>query len=199
MDNIVRHTFGQAWLGLILTAWAIVLSAPMPAAQAQNAPVILVVNQAQIISESKAGKDLAGKAQGLQETIAKEIQNEFNTLKKREEDLLAQQTLLSSDVFKERAEKLRVDQQNFEITRQVKAREYQASVAKGRAEIAKAVEPIYADIIKERGATIMVGRSQLIFASPDADVTADVMKRLDDKLTTVAFERVKVEVKQGEQ
>ena len=92
----------------------------------------------------------------------------------------------------------RVDQQNFEVTRQVKAREYQASVAQGRAEIAKAVEPIYADIIKERSATIMVGRSQLIFASPDADVTADVMKRLDDKLTTVAFERVKVEVKQGE-
>ena len=106
MNNTVRQTFGQAWLGLILIAWAIVFSSPVPVAYAQNAPVILVVNQAQIISESKAGKDLAEKAKGLQETIAKEIQSEFNTLKKREEDLLAQQTLLSSDVFKERAEKL---------------------------------------------------------------------------------------------
>lgn len=157
-------------------------------------PVILVINRNTLLSESKAGKDIAEQAIALRETITKELKDEFDAIKKDEESLLAQQTLLAPEVLRQRAEELQVRGQNFDVHQQVKNREFQASVQKASAEIAKVLEPILTDLITARSATLMLDQSQVMFASPDIDVTAEVMKSLDDKLTKVKVERVTIEV-----
>lgn len=164
------------------------------AQEAAAPPVILVINRNTLLSESKAGKDIAEQAIALRETITKELKDEFDAIKKDEESLLAQQTLLAPEVLRQRAEELQVRGQNFDVHQQVKNREFQASVQKASAEIAKVLEPILTDLITARSATLMLDQSQVMFASPDIDVTAEVMKSLDDKLTKVKVERVKIEV-----
>ena len=166
-----------------------------PQAQAQvTIPIILVIDRAQLLGESEAGKNIAEQAQTLQETIAKELQAEFDELKKEEEQLISQQSLLAPEVLQERAEKLQIKQRDFEVTQQIKNREFQASIAQAQAEIGKALEPILGDIITERSGTILLDRSNVMFAIPDIDVTPVALKRLNESLKEVKVERVKLEV-----
>jgi len=158
------------------------------------APVILIINRAVLLSESKAGKNISEQALVLREKITKELQDEFEKIKKDEESLLAQQTLLAPEVLRQRAEELQVRGQNFDVHQQIKNREFQASIQNASAEIAKVLEPILTELIAARSATLLLDQSQVMFASPDIDVTAEVMKKLDDKLKKVKVERVKIDI-----
>lgn len=153
-------------------------------------PIILVINRAQLLNESEAGKNIATQANTLRETIAKELEDEFQSIKSEEEQLIAQQSLLAPEVLQERAQKLQLRRQKFQVTQQTKNREYQASIAQATGEIGKVLEPILTEMITERSATILIDRAELIFATPEIDVTAEVMKRLNDKLTEVELKRV---------
>lgn len=153
-------------------------------------PIILVINRAQLLNESEAGRNIATQANALRETIAKELEDEFQLIKSEEEQLIAQQSLLAPEVLQERAQKLQLRRQKFQVTQQVKNREYQDSIAQATGEIGKVLEPILTEMITERSATILIDRAELIFATPEIDVTAEVMKRLNDKLTEVELKRV---------
>lgn len=153
-------------------------------------PIILVINRAQLLNESEAGKNIATQANTLRETIAKELEDEFQSIKSEEEQLIAQQSLLAPEVLQERAQKLQLRRQKFQVTQQTKNREYQASIAQATGEIGKVLEPILTEMITERSATILIDRAELIFATPEIDVTAEVMKRLNDKLMEVELKRV---------
>ena len=158
-------------------------------------PVILVINRAQLLNDSEAGKTVSTQAETLRETIQGELQKSFDELQSEQEQLIAQQSVLAPEVLQDRAQKLDVKRQQFQLDQQVKNREFQASVAKATSEIGKVLEPILADLIRERSATMLIDRSELLFATPDIDVTAEAMKRLNEKLTEVKLERVKVDPK----
>ena len=132
-------------VGLVSVVAAVGSSSDVLTSQAEaqvTIPIILVIDRAQLLSESEAGKNISEQAKELQETIANELQSEFDELKKEEEQLISQQSLLAPEVLQERAQKLQVKQREFEVTRQVKNREFQASVAQAQGEIGKALEPI---------------------------------------------------------
>lgn len=153
-------------------------------------PIILVINRAQLLNESAAGKNIATQANTLRETLAKELEDEFKSIQSEEEQLIAQQSLLAPEVLQERAQKLQLRRQEFQGTQQAKNQEYQASIAQATGEIGKVLEPILTEMITERSATILIDRAELIFATPEIDVTAEVMKRLNDKLTEVELKRI---------
>lgn len=153
-------------------------------------PIILVINRAQLLNESAAGKNIATQANTLRETLAKELEEEFKSIQSEEEQLIAQQSLLAPEVLRERAQKLQLRRQEFQGTQQAKNQEYQASIAQATGEIGKVLEPILTEMITERSATILIDRAELIFATPEIDVTAEVMKRLNDKLTEVELKRI---------
>jgi len=194
MTRKLRRLFGQIALGL--TCSLFFLNGQV---QAQEAPIILVVNQAKIIAESKAGKDLNEKARQLNESIQAELKKESEAIRKEEEEIKQMQAMFTPEVREQRVERWKKRVQDYQISSQRLQAEWEQTVVKSRRdELVTAVEPIYQDIIKERGATIMVDRSTLIYASPDVDVTSEVIKRLDDKITTVKFERVTFEQAQPE-
>ena len=183
----LRRFVGQLTLGLTFSLF--LMAGQL---QAQDAPVYLVVNQAKIIAESKAGKDLNEKAKQLNESIQAELQKESAAIRKEEEEIKAMQEMFTPEVREQRIERWKKRVQDYQISTQRLQAELEQTIVKSRREeLVTAVEPIYQDIIKERNATIMVDRSTLIYASPDIDVTSEVIKRLDDKIKTVKFERVK--------
>ena len=195
MTSTIRLCIGQFIIGLFLSALLV-----FNPARAEDAPVYLVVNQAKIIAESKAGKDLNEKAKKLNESIQAELTTESNAIRKEEEEIKAMQEMFTPEVREQRIDRWKKRVQDFQISTQRLQAELEQTIIKSRREeLVAAVEPIYQDIIKERKATIMVDRSTLIYASPDIDVTSEVIKRLDDKIKTVKFERVKFDQPQPEQ
>lgn len=194
MTRQLRRLVGQVALGLTFSLFILTGQS-----LAQEGPVYLVVNQAKIIAESKAGKDLNEKAKKLNETIQAELKKESEAIRKEEEEIKQMQAMFTPEVREQRVERWQKRVQDYQITAQRLQAEWEQTVVKSRRdELVTAVEPIYQDIIKERNATIMVDRSTLIYASPDIDVTSEVIKRLDDKITTVKFERVTFEQPQQE-
>ena len=80
---------------------------------------------------------------------------------------------------------------------QKKVQEEQAAIQNGiniaRTEIEKALGPILNTLFQERGATIMLDRGAIVLGSVDIDVTADVIKRLDQALPAVKVTPTKPE------
>jgi len=196
----VRSLVAIALTGALILGGIVVNQAVYDRAEAQvMIPVILVINRAQLLNDSEAGKNVAVQAETLRDAIVSELQVAFDALNKEQEELIAQQAVLAPEVLQERVQKLQVKRQDFQVEQQIKNREYQASVARATNEIGKVLEPILADIIRERSATMLIDKSMLVFSTPDIDVTAEAMKRLNEKLTEVKVERVKVDRKELEQ
>ncbi|GAB4517692.1 MAG: hypothetical protein Tsb0010_01860 [Parvularculaceae bacterium] len=189
MKNGFEATFAAAKSAFAVLAFV----SAMIAAQAQaqgNGPVILIVNQAALLSQSQAGQNIAEQMAALQETVNGELQAEADAITKEAEDLQAQRDLVSEEVFLERARALAVRERSFPAFREVKLRELQLTQQRALAEIGRALQPILQEVVEQRGATLLLDRSAVMYNSADTDITADVMARLNENLTSVPLERV---------
>ncbi len=179
---------------LVASVGAASLVAMPTKVQAQiTIPIILVIDRNKILSESLAGKSVTEQAQKLQETIGKELEDEFTKIKTEQEQLNAQAALLSAEVLKTRTDKLSEKIRVYERNQQFKNTEFRASVSYATGKISESLTPILEQVLRERSATLLLDKSVTIFASSDVEVTADVMKRLDEKLKTVQLVRIKVD------
>jgi Skp family chaperone for outer membrane proteins len=162
------------------------------AAQAQGeakAPIILIVDQAQVVSTSKAGKAMRPQMAALEEAANKDLNAEVAKVVKEGEDLQKQKGLMAEDVWTQKAQQIAVKQNNLPAMREVKLRELQISEQKALGKINDAMLPILKTIVDSRGATILLDRSAVMYASTDIDITQQVIAELDKKLTTVTVEK----------
>ncbi len=181
-------------LGMIATAGTAAMVALPSQVQAQiTIPIILVIDRNQILNQSLAGKSVNDQAKQLQETIGKELEKEFTSIKTEQEQLNAQAALLSAEVLKTRTDKLTEKIRVYERNQQFKNTEFRASVSYATGKISEALTPILEEILKERSATLLLDKSVTIFANQDIEVTPEVMKRLDEKIKTVELVRIKVD------
>lgn len=167
--------------------------AALNSAQAQQdakAPVILVLDQSQVIAQSKAGQSMAPQLKKLQEEANKELNAELEKLNKEAEDLKKQKDLMAEDVWVEKAKQLNAKQNNLPAIREVKVRELQLAEQKALSKIDEAMKPILREIVDQRGATLMLDRSAVMYAAPETNITAEVISELDKVLKSVKVEKV---------
>ena len=109
---------GAAFLAVTgLAAGASVVSAQ--AQQAGKAPVILILDQAQVIAQSKAGVSMSTQLKALQDSANTELNAEVEKINKETEDLKKQKDLMAEDVWMEKAKQLSVKQNNLPALREV--------------------------------------------------------------------------------
>lgn len=171
-----------------LAAGAAVNSAQ--AQQSAKAPIILILDQAQVIAQSKAGQSLAPQLKKFQEDANTELNAEIEKLNKEGEDLEKQKDLMAQDVWVEKAKQFTAKQNNLPTLRDVKVRELQLSEQQALSKIDEAMKPILKQIVEARGATLMLDRSAVMYASADTNITAEVVAELDKVLTSVKVEKV---------
>ena len=173
-----------------LTFVGIAGQAATSSAVAQDQPVILIVDQTRVLAQSKAGQSMMPQLQSLQESANKELNTKAEKVVKDSEDLKKQKDLMAEDVWLEKAKKLAVEQNNLPMLREVRVREIQLSEQKALAEISEVMKPILEKIVKDRGATLLLDRSAVMFAAVDNDITQEVISELDKKLKSVKVEKV---------
>lgn len=180
---------GAAFLAVTgLAAGASVVSAQ--AQQAGKAPVILILDQAQVIAQSKAGVSMSTQLKALQDSANTELNAEVEKINKETEDLKKQKDLMAEDVWMEKAKQLSVKQNNLPALREVKVRELSISEQQALGKINDAMMPILKKIVEDRGATVMLDRSAVMYASVDTNITAEVIAELDKVLSSVKVEKV---------
>ncbi len=73
---------------------------------------------------------------------------------------------------------------------QIMERAFGVAVQQAQAKILVEAQPIIADIIKNRGATIVFDTADVLYATTDTDITQEVLSALDRKLDDVEVEQI---------
>lgn len=163
-------------------------------AEAQGAakpPVILIVDRAQLVSQTKAGKTIPAQADAVKATVEKELEAEASKLQKEIEDFKKNASLMSDEVRQQKEQEL-AGRYQYGLPQRVQIMEqaFSAAVQTAQAKILVESQPILKDIVDKRGATILLDRSAVMYAAPETDVTQEVIAALDKKLPSVEVEKI---------
>ncbi len=161
------------------------------AQQSAKPPVVLIVDRAQLIAQSKAGQTIPDQVQKIQTTVKNELEAEAGKLQKDIENYQKNASLMSAEV-REKTEKELTLRQQYALPQQVQIMEQALRVILQNAENKILVEatPILKDIVEKRGATLMLDKSAVLYAATETDITAEVVAALDKKVTTVEVEKI---------
>ncbi len=155
------------------------------AEKAAAAEDILYIRMNYIVSQSKAGKSLQKQAEKFNNEIV-ELRDEIqNSLTKKGEELNENKAILSPEVYQEREDELRKEIQDRSNELNLKAQKIQQDVQVAEQSIMSVMNPILTEIINEKGANILLERTTMLAVNPKLDVSAEVIKELNNRLPKV--------------
>lgn len=174
----------------IMAVAALSVIGSVPASAQQPAPITVgVVDADGIVQDSKAFKSLAAQA----DKTLKQIKSDFDKQQKQFDDdgrALVQQkdTLSADDLQKKKVElRQRADQQTAALN--VRQRNLDQSVARGRAQIVQAMADVVKDVATAHGLTFVVTRSITPYFDPSFDISQEVKRKLDAKLPALKLQQ----------
>lgn len=161
------------------------------AQQAQKAPVILIVDQGVLVSQSDAGKTIPTQATAIKANIQKEFDAEADKLKKDIENYQKGASLMSDEVRQKTEQDLALRQQ-VQLPQQAQIMEnvFSNVVQTAQGKILQESQPIMKAIIDKRGATLLLDRSAVMYSAAEADITQEVLAELNKKMKTVEVQKV---------
>jgi outer membrane protein len=148
-------------------------------------PAVVVVDMTQIMRDSKAAKDIQAQVQKEMDSYSREVSLKENDLKVLQDDLERQRTVLAPEVFSARSQEYQQRYSALDREVQVKRQEMQQSYSDAMTKVEGVALQIVADVAKERKANMVVAKAALLYMDDGLDVTAEVTKRLDDKVPTM--------------
>ena len=179
-------------LGIALLSTALLAGGGLHHASAQEvatpAPRIIVIDRNVILRLSSAGQAMMGSVGTLSEQADTEFQSQAEQLQQEAQELQQQLAILAPDARQQRQEEFFVKQQDLQIRVQQRQQRIQGGLAIAGQQLDQALQPILQDIMRERGANIVLDRSSVIFSAIDIDVTATAIERLDEALPTLTVQ-----------
>lgn len=171
-------------------------AAPAPApAQPQTKPgpviagVCVYSNEA-VMANAAVSKAAAQRLQQINQQAEAELEPDAQTLEKERAGLAAQQKTLTKDKFDPLAQafmgKVKAFQDKAFIVNQELGRTEQDANVK----VAQLVAPALSATYEGKNCGMLVDRKAVLFANPAMDITADVIKKLDDSKVAVDIKRV---------
>jgi len=160
-------------------------------AQAGKAPVILIIDQQLVVSQSLAGKTIPAQAKTIETNVKAELQAEADKLKKDIENFKKNGSLMSEEVRTKTERELQTRAQyGLPQQQQIMSQAFEMAVQNAQAKILNEATPLIKASVDKRGGTLLLDRSTVVYATPESDITAEVIAELDKKMKTVAVERI---------
>ena len=155
--------------------------------RAQDLPraVIAVLDYAKILRASDAAKGVSRQIRQYRESFQAEIQADEIRLRGVETDLKRQRNVLSPAAYEKRRQDFR-EQVIAAQKRGQKQKTQLGQALKGAMDqIQGAVIPIVKTLTETKGFTLVVDKTQVLFANKALDITNDVMLHLNQELLTI--------------
>lgn len=168
--------------------------AAMPA-MAQSG--ILVVDMQKVYSDSKVGKHITSRMKSLAATDEATIKSQASSLESTMKSLRpqlegkSQQDILSNASLKTQLESFGKRQGELQSTARKKQAELALTRNKALGTVNTQVKSVLEQIAKERGAAAVMEAGSVLYIpdSSSADITATVIQRLDQRMTTTPVTR----------
>jgi Skp family chaperone for outer membrane proteins len=158
--------------GLITPAWA-----DPPQAK------IVVIDRAAIMQFSKVGQDIAKQMQTYALQAKNDLSAQGKALQAEGRNLQQQVAILAPDVKQKRLDAFRAKEEALQGAAQRKDDQLKIAFGQARAAMEGALGPILQQLVKERGANLVLDKQAVVFANNSAfDITGDAINRLNQKL-----------------
>lgn len=150
-----------------------------------RAPVMMIVDVQKLLRESNAAKSIQGQIGALRSNFQKEIADEEKSLSEQEKALSRKRTSLSAEAFT--AERRKFEQSFASAQRKVQMHKRQLDIGLSKAlvELRSNIVTVVREIAKERNADLVLNDQQVIIVNSSLDVTDEVMRRLNAKISDI--------------
>jgi outer membrane protein len=176
-------------LPLLLAAFA------APAAAQVN---IAVMNEERVLRESAVGQHIQARVVEIRDEIDAELAAISGPIQTETQAINTETANMTEEGVRNRPDLVaRIQTVNeqvaeFEQTRRLRQQELVATERQAMRPVFEALQEVLEEVVAERGIDILVDRSQLVFATPDVDITPAVIAALDARLPTVPVNRARL-------
>jgi outer membrane protein len=147
-------------------------------------PKIVVLDRAAIMTFSKAGQDIAKQMQAYSNQAKNELAARGKALQNDGRNLQQQVAILAPDLKAKKLADFQAREQALQGEVQKKDEQMRTAFAQARQTMESKLGPILQQLVKERGANLVLDKQAVVFA-PQAggfDITGDCIKRLDQQM-----------------
>lgn len=170
---------------LKLALAALALSATPVLADPPQAKIV-VLDRAAILQFSKVGQDIARQMQTYANQAKNDLQAQGRALEKEGQQLQQQVAILAPDVKQKRLEAFQTKQRSLQAVAGRKDEQLKAGFAQARATMEQTLGPILQQLVKERGANLVLDKQAVVFANTSGfDITGEAINRLNQKLPAI--------------
>jgi Skp family chaperone for outer membrane proteins len=169
-----------AFAGLAISITPVLVT---PALADPPQPKIVVIDRAAIMQFSKVGQDIAHQIQAAADQAKADLQGQGKALQADGRALQQQVAILAPDVKAKRLAAFQAREQSLQGAAQRKDEQLKAAFAQARAAMEAALGPILQQLVKERGANMVLDKQAVVFATSSGfDITGEAINRLNQKL-----------------
>ena len=138
-----------------------------------------------VLNNSKAGKG----AQDYLQKSFKENQQKFldeeNALKKKENDLLAQKTILTKKEYQKKSDDLRKKVIDYQSQRRTALEKITSQRAEARQKLLEKLDPIMKAYIKENDISLIIDRKNVLIGNANLDITSIIVEKLNKEFPSL--------------
>ncbi|MBO6667562.1 OmpH family outer membrane protein [Parvibaculum sp.] len=179
-------------------AFAAYLPLTLTPAMAVGPAVVLIVDTEAVFSQSKVGQSIRSQFEDQAKKLRAEGKKTDDALQADAKKLTEERALLSQEDLKKKVEALQKREAEFRQSMQQKSQALQLGLQRANAKVEAALRPIFAQVLKEKGGTVLFDQSVVLAGGADLDISAEVLKRLNEQMATVEVKPVSLEELQAE-
>lgn len=166
-----RRSF-SVWLAVVFVSLASV-------AQAQTSQV-LTIDLDRLLSETRLGAETMARLEQEALQLADENTQIENALIAEEQELTDQRSTLEPDAFRDLADDFDQRVQQFRAEQDAKARALNRSRDEARQDFFSGVAEIISNIVRERGALVVIERREVFLSADSIDITDEAIQRVNE-------------------
>jgi outer membrane protein len=179
----------QIKLNIMILISAVVLSTlfaySLASAQAIVASKIAVIDTRLIALNSAVAKDINRQMNIIRSDIEAELATRRTALTQEDTQLKSQQSIMAKEAYDARIAEFQVKINAYQRDVQTKSRQIEVAMTNANSELERSLKPIYQEVLRSSGATMLMEKSMIIEQVPGLDVTTQVIEKLDIALPSI--------------
>jgi len=163
-----------------------------------HAQEVLVMSEERILTQSAVGQHIAAEIQRIRDEASVSLESTSTRLSQESEALntetsaLSEAALQQREDLQQRFQAMANESVELEVERAVLRQELIATQNAAMEPVLTALQDVLQEIVDQRGAAVLLDRSQVVFASESASITQDAIDRLNAQISTTPVSRVRM-------
>ena len=140
-----------------------------------------------VLNNSKAGKGAQDFLQKSFKENQKKFADEENALKKEENDLLTQKTILTKEEYQKKGDNLRKKVIDYQSQRRLSLEKITTQRAEARQKLLEKIDPIMKIYIKENDISLIIDRKNVLMGNTNLDITKIIVEKLNKEFPSLTI------------